>query len=394
MGEEVYVKLREYLDGLPGGFPATESGVDIEWLKSIFTPEQAKVEIHMRPVPEPAAAIAKRCGKPEAETEKILDSMVRDGLILPVQARNKTLYMALQYVAGFGETQMSYRLDQESAGIYNNYMEESGLRKAFPTQKQVRVVPVGKAVDDTAAVATYDLLRDMIRKQHAIAVTPCPCRVVNENIGKKCEHPIESELSFGFVAKYRIENGFGRKISLEEALKIIDEAEETALVLAPVNAQEPIAMCLCGGCCCHWLWGLKMHERPADHVQSSFQARIDPALCNTCGTCLERCQMEAIMEKEEAMEVDLVRCIGCGLCLSKCSEGAVSMVPRPGVREPDATYLGMCARIAGERDLPMGKTEWLMNRTSLPTFVKQWKVLHKLHLAEPILNQMAKRGMV
>jgi electron transport complex protein RnfB len=394
MGEEVYVKLREFLDGLPGSFPTAESGKDIEYLKWMFTLDQAEVEIHLRAVPEPAAAIAKRCGKSETETEKILESMARIGLIMPISTKDKTLYMAMQYMTGFGEQQLSYRLDPESARLSFDWAEESGFLMDFARQKQMRVVPVSEAVDATAAVATYDHLREMIRKQDTIAVTPCPCRVTNEKLGKKCEHSIENELSFGFVAQWRSENGFGRKISLDEALKIIDEAEETALVLAPVNTQEAIAMCLCGSCCCHWLRGLKMYEQPADHVQSSFQANIDPALCNACGTCLERCQMEAILEKEDAMEVDLARCIGCGLCLSKCSESAVSMVPRSGAREPSLSYLGMYARVASERGLPLGKTERLMNRTSFPAFVKQWKVLHKLHIAEPIINQMAKRGMV
>lgn len=153
-------------------------------------------------------------------------------------------------------------------------------------------------------------------------------------------------------------------------------------------------MCLCGGCCCQWLRGLKMYDRPADYVQSSFQARIDPARCNSCGNCLKRCQMEAIVEKKNTMEVNLARCIGCGLCLSKCFKGAVSMQPKPGVRKPEPTYLGLCARMAGERDLPLGKLRWLMNRFSIKVFIKEWKLLHRLHLAEPLINQMAKRGII
>ena len=392
--EGLYSRLRLYLDGLPGGFPSVESGKDIDSLKWMFTPEEAEVEIHLRMAPEPASAIAKRCGKSEAETKRILDNMVRDGLILPVKAGRDTLYMAMQYMTGFSENQMSHRMDAERARLGLDYAEESGFLADFAAQKQMRVVPVSEAVEATPAVATYDNLREMVRKQEIISVSDCPCRVVNQKVGKECEHPIESELIFGTVAEYRIENGFGRRISVDEALEILDEAEEKAMVLAPVNTQEAIGMCLCGGDCCHWLRGLKMHERPADHVQSSYRARIDPSFCDACGTCLERCQMDAIIEDEDVMEVDPARCIGCGLCLSTCPEEAVSLVAREEMPAPAPTYMGMVARVAGERGLPMGKYEGLMNRSSLPTVMKQFKFLHKLHLDVPVVNLMAKRGMV
>ena len=392
--DTTYRKLRDYLDGLPGGYPSTESGKDIECLKWMFTPEEAEVEVHLRMAPEPASAIAKRCGKSEAETKRILDDMVKDGLIFPVKSGKDTLYMALQYMTGFSENLMSHRMDPETARLGLDYMEESGFLEEFARQKQMRVVPVSEAVEATAAVATYDNIREIIKQQDVISLTDCPCRVLNAHLGKACEHPIESELLFGATAQYRIDNGFGRMIGVEEALELIDEAEEKAMVLAPVNTQEAIGMCLCGGCCCHWLRGLKLHERPADHVQSSYQARIDPSLCNLCGTCLERCQMEAIVEKEDTMEVDLARCIGCGLCLPTCSEEAVSLVVREELPAPSPTYMGMVARVAGERGLPMGKYEGLMKRNKLSTILKQFKFLHKLHIDGPVVNQMAKRGMV
>lgn len=394
MADEVYIRLREFLDGLPGGFPPEAGGLDIEYLKRMFTPEEAEVELHMKPVPEPASAIAWRCGKPEQETEEILESMAGKGLILPVPTGDRKLYMALQYMTGFGEQLLAYGLDSEAARLCLDYHERSGFMAAFATQRQMRVVPVSEAVDATPAVATYDRLREMVMKQDIIAVTPCPCRVSNEKAGRKCEHSIETELSFGFVAEWRIDNGFGRRIGKDEALRIIDEAEETALVLAPTNTREAIGMCMCGACCCHWLQGLKMHQRPADHVQSSYQARINTAACSACGTCLERCQMEAIVEKGDAMEVDTARCIGCGLCVSKCPEGAVSLVAKHGAGEPSPTYLGMFARVAGERGLPLGKAEWLMNRASLATFMRLWKAMHKLRLAKPVISYMAKKGMV
>ena len=41
MGEDVYTKLREFLDKLPAGYPATDTGVEIKILKKLFTPEEA-----------------------------------------------------------------------------------------------------------------------------------------------------------------------------------------------------------------------------------------------------------------------------------------------------------------------------------------------------------------
>ncbi len=397
MSDDIYVRLREYLDRLPGGFPQESGGLDVEYLKRIFTPEEAEVELAVRPVPEPASAIARRCGKPPEETERILEGMVRKGLVLPVppdKPAGKRLYMALQYMTGFGEQVLAFGLDEDSARLCLDYHLKSGFKAGFAGQRQMRVVPVGEAVESLPAVAPYDRIRDMVAAQEVIAVTPCPCRVSNRKAGVGCGHPVENELSFGFVAQWRIANGFGKRISTEEALRIMDEAERAGLLLAPTNTKEPVGMCMCAACCCHWLQGLRLHDRPADHVQSSYRARIDPDSCTACGSCIERCHMEAIAEVDGAMAVDEGRCIGCGLCVSACPEGAVVLVEREGAREPSSTYLGMFARVAGERGLPLGKMEKVMDRTPLPLFMGTWKVLHRLHLAGPVINLMEKRGLI
>jgi len=42
---EVYEKLRERLDMFPQGFPKTQSGVELEILKNLFTEEEAKIAL-------------------------------------------------------------------------------------------------------------------------------------------------------------------------------------------------------------------------------------------------------------------------------------------------------------------------------------------------------------
>ena len=43
---EVYRKLARHLDNLPGGFPSTESGVELRILRRLFTPEDAELALH------------------------------------------------------------------------------------------------------------------------------------------------------------------------------------------------------------------------------------------------------------------------------------------------------------------------------------------------------------
>ncbi len=48
MPKDIYLKLRDFLNKLPAGFPATESGVEIKILKKLFTPEQATIALQLR----------------------------------------------------------------------------------------------------------------------------------------------------------------------------------------------------------------------------------------------------------------------------------------------------------------------------------------------------------
>ena len=62
MSHDTYLKLRDFLDKLPTGFPTTESGLELKILKKLFTPEQAKIAMKLRTTPERVPAIALRFG--------------------------------------------------------------------------------------------------------------------------------------------------------------------------------------------------------------------------------------------------------------------------------------------------------------------------------------------
>ena len=47
MEQEIYKRLARHLDNLPGGFPPTESGVEMRILRRLFTPEEAKLAVYL-----------------------------------------------------------------------------------------------------------------------------------------------------------------------------------------------------------------------------------------------------------------------------------------------------------------------------------------------------------
>jgi hypothetical protein len=70
MALDVYQKLAKHLDGLPGGFPPTEDGVELKILHKLFTPEQAVLAVHCTLIPEEARVIARRAGLSVEVTER------------------------------------------------------------------------------------------------------------------------------------------------------------------------------------------------------------------------------------------------------------------------------------------------------------------------------------
>lgn len=62
MNDTIYHRLRERLDAIPNGFPATKSGVEIKILKKIFTDEEAGVFMKLKISFETAAKISARTG--------------------------------------------------------------------------------------------------------------------------------------------------------------------------------------------------------------------------------------------------------------------------------------------------------------------------------------------
>jgi len=350
MSHDVYTRLREFLDKLPGGFPATDTGVEIRILKKLFAPDDAEFVMKLKPEPQTARAIAKQLGMAEAAAAEKLEGLAQRGLIFRLRDKDKVQYQAFQFIVGIYEFQLK-SMDREFAEMMEEYFPYLGMAFAPLKTKQLRVAPVDSAISAAPAVAQYNRIRELVKKQELIVMAQCICRKEQGLMGHACDRPRDLCFSFGQFAQYVLDNGMGRRVSTDEAMKLLHLAEESALVLSPSNTQELAFICCCCGCCCGALRRLKMLDNPADFFHSYYRALIDPETCTACGTCLDRCQINAIEEKDDVMEVNPARCIGCGLCVSTCPVEAITLEEKPGMDAPPANMEEVLERLASERGL-------------------------------------------
>ncbi|MBW1782438.1 MAG: 4Fe-4S binding protein [Deltaproteobacteria bacterium] len=355
--DTVYQRLREHLNKLPGGFPATESGVELRILRRLFNEEEAELAQHVSFKVEPATIIAERAGMSVEDAADKLKTMARKGLIFSIETPDRPpAYMAAQFIVGMWEYHVN-DLDHDLIRDVEEYLPVLA-REAFDHVPQLRTIPVGKAIHAGLRVLPYEEAENIIRKQKKFLVAPCICRREHEMKGKGCGKLMDACLVFGWGAEYYERNGLGRAITLEETLQIIQRADEEGLVLQPSNAREIVNICCCCGDCCQVLLHLKRHPIPAAAVASPFIAEVDPKACIACETCLERCQMDAIVMEDDHAAVNRDRCIGCGLCVSTCPSEALTLTRKPEELQPhvpenqrEAFSLRSQARAQAQADL-------------------------------------------
>lgn len=339
--EDVYRRLREFLDRFPLGFPATASGVEIEILKRLFTPEEAEIAVLLSPLPEEAEMIAVRGGRDPGSLEDALESMSRKGLLFRSRREGKAYYNTAPFMIGLYEYSVE-AMDEELASLYHEYYEVAYMEEmAASGVPGFRVFPITESVRADAVLFPYLDLVEEVKAARIISVADCICRKEARLTGGGCDHPMETCLSFGAAAEYYIENGIGREVSAEEAIAILEEADRSGLVHAGVNTTHLSNICNCCPCCCASMKGIVSRGLDKRYFMNAlFEAVVDAESCTGCGDCLERCPVGAIT-LEDTARVDRGRCLGCGLCAGTCSGEAITVALREDREEPFGRVLDM-----------------------------------------------------
>ncbi|MBN1106829.1 MAG: 4Fe-4S dicluster domain-containing protein [Deltaproteobacteria bacterium] len=357
MSQEVYQRLARHLDGLPGGFPSTESGVEIRILRRLFTEDEAILALHLDLIPEEAHVIARRARITGEDASRRLQGMARKGLIFSAEPEGKDpLYMAAQFVVGIWEYHVN-DLDKDLIRDMNEYLPS--LVKSWEKVPQLRTIPVGRSIAVNLEVLPYERAEELISRQRRFLVAPCICRREHKMVGEGCDRPEETCLVFGWGVDFYRRNGIGRVIEREEVLEILKRADKAGLVLQPSNAQKIVNICCCCGCCCQVLKNLKRLPKPASLVSSPFVVAARPETCEGCGVCVERCQMGALRIEDDRVALDQDRCIGCGLCVSTCPTQSLTLVRKPASEQHEVP------RTVVDMNLQLGRKRGKLGPVSL-----------------------------
>jgi electron transport complex protein RnfB len=325
MAKDVYEELADALDRLPNGFPRTPSGVEIAILKRIFSKEEAFLASQLSIAYEPINVIARWANLSVEDAIRRLTDMARRGLLWHDTQEGVSRFRLAPFIVGFYESHMR-TMDHEYAHLVEEYMANGGAEGIMKPQPALhRVIPTQSSVK-TEWILPYDDIKAILQTHKTFTLRDCVCRVQQEIIGRRCNFPIRTCLSFSMYERPPRPDD----ISKEEALAYLDRFEEIGLVHTVSNVMQGLSyVCNCCGCCCGVLRGITDYGIEESVAHSNYYSVIDKDECTGCGKCIERCQVKAISEQDGVAVVDRKRCIGCGLCVTGCPTGAAKLYRKP-----------------------------------------------------------------
>lgn len=348
MPEAVYQRLAEALALRGGAAPAIKCKEFFALLEELFTPAEADLAVEMPTTPIEAGDVSKEFGgRDPAEVVGLLEGMADKGIVFVEEKEGQKFYGLMPLVPGIFEMQFTKGevndRTRRLAVLFEDYFNlvRQGVRRlaeAAPGGLSfypfARVIAVEQEIPHGVEIHPYDRVSGYIRSASHIAVSVCYCRHHGELMGRPCKKPKDVCMSFGPQAKFIAERGFGKAVSRDEALRVLERAEEADLVHCSSNTGKYLTfICNCCDCHCGIIQSLKTGLAPMAAV-SGFVAAMDEDACNGCGSCLDRCQMDALTQQGDKVALNVQRCIGCGLCVSVCPKEALKLEIRLGVPEP------------------------------------------------------------
>ena len=308
-------------------------------LKRLMDKEEAEIAASL---PCPVAELAQKLGKQEEQVNEIRKGLFEKGLIFMT---SKGYQFARDMFQLHDATACDVRSDKfwgrELLDLWEDFCQSewyADWAKMAQTWKMPlwRVVPARRAISEAAKLLPSEDVQAILDKAAKFALANCSCR----RIATRCDLPVEVCLQVNRAAEYAITRGTGKELTKEEAMKILDFAEEAGLIHSVYNnSGVPNVICNCCTDCCVFYYPLSKYGVLEKGVaRSRFQAEVDKVACKGCQTCVERCLFEAVEmvkisgEKKLKAQISSDKCFGCGVCAVGCESEAIKLVE---VRPPE-----------------------------------------------------------
>ncbi len=324
-------------------------------LKFWFSPEEAKIlSVFKTPMMDSYSLekLAKKVNLPERNLQEILTRLEKKGLLFNFinKKDNNKLYYAIPFLfPGLFEwyfasifvnsdekregAKIFHKLESE---VFSDFASNYEISRVIPAIKGEKLIQLDQEVEvGKSQILLFEDVRKILENSWAIAVMPCPCRIYHGILGDACDRPIDVCINLNSVAEYIDRVGIGRKVTLDEAIQILEKAEKAGLVhIANNQSDKHSFICNCCPDCCGFLSLYnKLKFLKGAVAKSNFLPQVDGALCSKCKKCMTICPVNAAFikygSKEDLSDAKVIiredLCIGCGLCASNCPKEAIKL---------------------------------------------------------------------
>ena len=231
--EDVYERLRQKLDSMTKGYPKTEKGSELIFLKKVFTTEDAEIFIKFKRGLQSPEQAAEDMGMSVEDAKEKLESMSNKGLMYWERDGLDKKYRIVPFIHGIWEFNVD-SIDQKDAINMGQYYAEAYGKVLMDYHIPIaRVVPVRADTVKDGTLLPDDDIEAIIKKQKLIVASDCACRKVATFAKRHCPCTDEMNvcIAFGLMAEYLLETKIAnpRVITIEQTLEILHHDEGAGL---------------------------------------------------------------------------------------------------------------------------------------------------------------------
>ena len=298
-------KITDRVDVKLGMTQLDETSPEYYGLASVVTDEMAELALAMKVrVPTTPAEIGKKVGKDPVYVEQLFDQMSMIGLLEYnwENADHHKQWTLPIFVPGSAEL-MNMNLQQveehpEIAQFFERmaFLPLTKITCMVPPGGAgigMHVIPVEKAIPAESKSLPIEHLSHWLKKDEGhIGVSVCSCRK-QQRIRGEGSGDVEGEwcIGVGDFADYCRETNHGHDITYEEAMEILQKAEDRGYVhqITNIDGEDKIfAICNCALGSCFALRTSQLFNTP-NMSASAYRAHVDAEKCVACGKCAEVC---------------------------------------------------------------------------------------------------------